>query len=146
MWYDNFWGIFSANFWPEKIISRDGCFLLIKDSLGKSSLWIFFPVENLASQHPSPDVKNPLQFRAAIVWPFFTQISGRNFLPELFGRHSPRSVLCPLLYRTEHFSEENGAKRCPEKEGKEGWPSEGGKRKKGCVKRGQYWPEFAMCI
>ena len=47
--------------------------------------------------------------------PFFAQISGRNFLPEIFGEvhpetaPSPSSVRCPLLYRTEHFS--RGRKR-----------------------------------
>ena len=79
---------------------------------------------------------------------FFTQISGRNFLPELFGEVHPKtaplssSVLCPSIYRKEHlFDGEKRAKRCREKRRKRGGQERGQKkRKKGCVKTGQVFP------
>ena len=46
-------------------------------------------------------------------------------------------MLCPLLYRTEHFSREKQGEKAPRKGDEEGWPTEGAKRKKGRVKTGQ---------
>ena len=68
--------------------------------------------------------------------PFFTQISGRNFLPELCGEvhpeNAPLQAPCCAPCSTEQstFEGENRAKRCPEKGGEEGWPAEGAKRNK----------------
>ena len=75
-------------------------------------------------------------------WPFFPQISGRNFLPELCGEVHPgsaplrASALCPLLYRAEHLRGRKGRK-CAEKRGGREAASKGGKGKKGRVKTGQ---------
>ena len=51
---------------------------------------------------------------------------------------SPSSALCPLLYRTEHFSSWRKGRKCAEKRGGRGvGPTKGVKRKKGRVKTGQ---------
>ena len=46
------------------------------------------------------------------------------------SRPSPCSALCPLLYRTEHFSREKRAKRCREKGRTRGGQQRGQKGKK----------------
>ena len=72
----------------------------------------------------------------------FTQISGRNFLPELFGEVHPEtapfSKVCAVpfaLHNRALFEVEKRTKRWRERE-EEGWPAKGGKRKKGRVKTG----------
>ena len=50
---------------------------------------------------------------------------------------SPSSVLCPLLYGTEHLSRGEKGEKVQRKGEEEGWPAKGAKRKKGCVKTGQ---------
>ena len=76
--------------------------------------------------------------------PFFTQISGRNFLPELCGEVHPKSAPLQAL-RSAHCSTEQstfrGGKKgdnAPRKGEEEGWPAKGAKRKKGRVKTGQF--------
>ena len=70
-------------------------------------------------------------------WPFFTQISGRNLLPEPCGGEvhpetpSPSSVLCLLLYRTEHFSRgRKGRKGAKQRRGRGVANKEGTKEKR----------------
>ena len=60
-----------------------------------------------------------------IIWPFFTQISGRNPSRTLWrgpsrSRPSPSSALCPLLYRTEHFSRGRKGRKGAQRRG---WPA-----------------------
>ena len=80
--------------------------------------------------------------------PFFAQISGRNFLPELFGGAHPETAslqsLCCAICSTEQSTFRGGEKgdKVP-RNGEEGWPAQGAKRKKGRVKTGQLsdkWP------
>ena len=62
-----------------------------------------------------------------LIWPFFTQISGRNFLPELC-----EEVLCAVPFALQNralFEGENRGKRCQEK-GWRGVASRGGKKGK----------------
>ena len=74
---------------------------------------------------------------------FFHADFGKEFPSRTLWRDpsrncpSPSSALCPLLYRTEHFSRGKMAKMCREKGEEEGWPAKGAKRKKGRVKTGQ---------
>ena len=77
-------------------------------------------------------------------WPFRTQISGRNFLPELCGEVHPETAplqaLCcvPLaLQNRALFEEVRKGEKVPRKGEEEGWPAKGAKRKKGRVKTGQ---------
>ena len=73
---------------------------------------------------------------------FFTQISGRNFLPELCGEIHPETAplqdLCCALCSTEQSTFRGGeqGEKVPRKGEEEGWPAEGAKREKGCVKTG----------
>ena len=69
---------------------------------------------------------------------------GKEFPSRTFWRDpsrncpSPSSALCPLLYRTEHFSRGRNGEECAEKRGGRGVASKGGaKRKKGRAKTGQ---------
>ena len=75
---------------------------------------------------------------------FFTQISGRNFLPELCGEVHPgaaplQALLC-TLFSTEQstFRGEEKGEKVPKKGEEEGSPTERAKRKKGRVKTGQF--------
>ena len=75
-------------------------------------------------------------------WPFFTQISGRNFLPELCGEVHPetaplQALYCALCYGAERFLRGRTGRKGAQKREEEGWPVEGAKRKKGRVKTGQ---------
>ena len=79
--------------------------------------------------------------------PFFTQISGRNFLPELCGEVHPQTgplqALCCALCSTEQSTVRGGEKgeKVPRKGEESGWPAKGAKRKKGRVKTGQIHSE-----
>ena len=81
-----------------------------------------------------------------IFWPFFTQISGRNFLPEHCGEvHpgiAPLQALRCALSSTEQSTFRGGEKgeKVPRKGKEEGWPAKGAKRKKGRVKTSQFFP------
>ena len=79
--------------------------------------------------------------------PFFTQISGRKFLPELCGEVDPgtaplQALRCALC-STEQSTFRGGAKgeKVPRKRGEKGWPAKGAKRKKERMKTGQHWFE-----
>ena len=83
----------------------------------------------------------------SFVWPFFTQILGRNFLSELCGEVHPEtaplqgSVLCDLLYRTEHFSRGRTGRKGAQQRGAK-MASRGGKkgkRKKDAWKQVSCW-------
>ena len=75
---------------------------------------------------------------------FSTQISGRNFLPELCGgvhpQTAPLQALCCALCSTEQSTFRGGEKgeKVSRKGEEEGWPAKGAKRKKGRVKTGRY--------
>ena len=68
--------------------------------------------------------------------PFFTQISGRNYLPDLCEKAhpencpSPSSVMCTSLYRTEHFSRGRQGRQGAKKRGGTGVASKGGQKGK----------------
>ena len=70
-------------------------------------------------------------------WPFSTQISGRNFLPELCGEVHPRTTPLQALWcalRSTEKSTFRGGKKGEKvlrKWEEEGWPAKGAKRKKG---------------
>ena len=72
--------------------------------------------------------------------PFFMQISGRNFLPELCGEvhpgATPLQALPCAICSTEQSTFRGGEKgeKVPRKGEEEGWPAKGAKRKKGRVK------------
>ena len=70
-------------------------------------------------------------------WPFFTQSSGRNFLPDLCGEVHPEAVplqdLCCALCSTEQ-STFRGGEQVPRKR-EEGWPTKGAKREKDAWKQ-----------
>ena len=79
-------------------------------------------------------------------WPFSRRFPGRNFLPELCrwgpSRNcpSPSSALCPLLYRTEHFSRRRKGRKCAEKREGRGLATKGGKKgKKDAWKKVSFW-------
>ena len=92
-------------------------------------------------------------------WPFFTHISGRNFLPELCGEVHPETAplqaLCCALRSTEQstFRGREQDEKVPRKGEKGGWPAKGATRKKGRVKTGQKtqlnsqkkWVKFMNC-
>ena len=52
-------------------------------------------------------------------------------------RSSPSSVLCSLLYRTEHFSRGDKGEKVARKGEEEGWPGKGRRKEKGSLKTGQ---------
>ena len=74
-------------------------------------------------------------------WPLFTQISGRNFLPEIFGEVHPETA--PLQARacalcsTEQSTFRGGEKgeKVPRKGEEKGWPAKGQKGKKDARKQ-----------
>ena len=74
---------------------------------------------------------------------FFTQISGRNFLPELWGEVHPKTAplqaLRCALCSTEQTTFQGGEKgeKVPRKRGEKGWPAKRAKWKKGRVKTAQ---------
>ena len=76
--------------------------------------------------------------------PFFTQISGRNFLPEVWGgvhpETAPLQALCCAPCSTEQSTFRGGkrGKKVLRKGEEEGWSANGAKRKKGRVKTGQF--------
>ena len=79
--------------------------------------------------------------KCVVYRPFFTQTSGRDFLPDLCGEVHPETApiqgLCcarKVLCRTEHFSRGEQVER----------PVEGPTRKKGRAKTGQY--NVAECL
>ena len=78
-----------------------------------------------------------------IYWPFFTQVSGRNLLPEICGEVHPKAAplqaLCcgPCSTEQSTFWGGDKAEKAPRKGEQEGWPAKGAKRKKGRVKTGQ---------
>ena len=67
---------------------------------------------------------------------FFTQISGRIFLPELCGEVHPETAplqaLCCALRSTEQSTSRGAEKgeKVPRKGEEQGWPAQGEKRKK----------------
>ena len=76
-----------------------------------------------------------------VYWPFFTQISGRNFLPQLRGEVHPETALSELcavplpLQNRALFKEEKRAERCREKERKRVRQHKGQKGKKDARKQ-----------
>ena len=78
---------------------------------------------------------------APSIWPFFTQISGRNFLPELCGEVHPRAAPLQALFCTLFCTEqstfwgEKRPKRCREKGRKRGGQQRGAKGKKDARKQ-----------
>ena len=76
-----------------------------------------------------------------MVWPFFTQISGRNFLPELCGEVHPGAALSKLcvvpfaLQNRALFEGEKRVKKCWEKGRKRGGQQRGQKGKKDAWKQ-----------
>ena len=84
----------------------------------------------LSCERPDP-IQNPKSWncRQSIFWPFFTQISGRNFLPELCGEVHPETAplqaACCALCSTEQSTFWG-----PRKSEEEGCPAKGAKRKK----------------
>ena len=68
--------------------------------------------------------------------PFFTQISGRNFLPEICGEVHPETALlqtlCYALCSTEQSTFPGGeeGEKAPREGEEEGWPRKGAKGKK----------------
>ena len=77
-----------------------------------------------------------------LAWPFFTQISGRNFLPELCGevfpKAAPLQAPCCAPCSTEQSTFQGGRKvrEGAERRGGRGVASKGGKKEKGRVKTG----------
>ena len=73
--------------------------------------------------------------RALENWPFFTQISGRNFLPELCGEIHPRTAPLQALHCALCSTEQSTSRgrkngeNVPRKGEEEGWPAKGAKRK-----------------
>ena len=75
--------------------------------------------------------------------PFFTQISGRNFLPDFCGEVHPETAPLQALYcalcskEQSTFRGGERGEKVPRKGEEEGRPAEGAKSKKGRVKTGQ---------
>ena len=88
-------------------------------------------------------------------WPFFMQISGRKFLPELCGEVHPKTAslqaLCcafSLQNRALFEEQKKKAKACRERGGR-GVAKKGGKKEKRRVKTGQvkslFWKDMISC-
>ena len=81
---------------------------------------------------------------------FFHADFGKEFPSRTFWRGpswdcpSPSSVLCHLLFRTEHFSMGRKGRKGAEKKGGRGVANKGAKRKKGRMKTGQFSPLLAF--
>ena len=96
-----------------------------------------------------PLLKDPF-FQLLINWPFFTRISGRNFLPELWGEVHPKTAplqaLRCALCSTEQalFKREKGAERCREKGGKGVAGKEGKKEKRTRENRSVKSPNYPL--
>ena len=90
------------------------------------------------------DLKLLVIWASKVFWPFFTQISGRNFLPEFCGEVHPQTAafqaLCCALCSTEQSTFRGGEKgqKVSRKGEEEGWPAKGAKKKKGHLKIGQF--------
>ena len=107
---------------------------IVKGEAQKSPLFWRFSLGFGFSQErlvPRNSTDKPLSLFKSPIFPdpFFTQISGRNFLPELCGEvhpETPLQALCCTPCSTEHsFEGRKGAKK--EEEG--GCPVKGAKRK-----------------
>ena len=95
--------------------------------------------EGISDQNWAPPGKalcGDLDSRIPLSWPVFTQISGRNFLPELCGESIlklPVSKLCTVpvsLQKRACFEGRKGQKRCREKGRKRGRASKRAKKEK----------------
>ena len=106
-------------------------------------IWVPCPQILLSLRKNGQEESRLLNLRRLRSSRFFTQISGRNFFPELSGEDhpgtAPLQALCCALCSTEQSTVRGGEKgeKVPRKGEEEGWPAKGAKRKKGCVKTGQ---------
>ena len=85
-----------------------------------------------------PFTKPPFCFLSNLLTisdPFLTQISGKNFLPEVCGEVFPETAPLQAVWWCVPFAPQNralfeGEKRCREKGRKWGWPAKGAKKEK----------------
>ena len=104
----------------------------------------FFGVSGVLGGQQLHKLRTELSLESMEILTFFHADFGKEFPSRTFWTDlsrdcpSPSSALCPLLYRTEHFSRGENGENVPRKGEEEGWPAKGAKRKKGRVKTGQF--------
>ena len=108
-------------------VEMGGVARYLSKASGQGSIWLSW-LKSLRFKMPTSSS------RPLVLWPFFTQISGRNFLPQICGEVHPEtasSLLCPLLYRTEqHFARGGTGQKDAQKRIGRGVASKGGKKEK----------------